>query len=322
MTDYGYLLPTRGAVLTSDDEHTLTAKTAADVLGLARRAEAAGFRSVWVGDSVLAKPRHEPLSTLAAIAAETDAVYLGTAVYLPDLRNPVHVAHQAATVDQLSGGRLRLGVGVGIGPDVEAEYENLDRSFHERGARTNELLEIATELWDGSAVDHSGEYYDLEDASIGFEPVGELPIYVASAAFDPSDGFPKLIEERLRRYGDGWLPIAVGPEQYREGVAEIETMLEESGRSSETFHGGVYLDVVIDDDESRAIDTARSFYERYYPAWPSLSDEQVRSKGAFGSIETVRETIEAYEAAGVETITVRFTTDTQREQFRKFAPLV
>ncbi|WP_264182544.1 LLM class flavin-dependent oxidoreductase [Natrinema amylolyticum] len=315
-------MPTRGAVLTSDDEQALAAKTASDVLGLARRAEATGFSSVWVGDSVLAKPRHEPLSTLAAVASETEAVDLGTAVYLPDLRNPVHVAHQAATVDQLSGGRLRLGVGVGIGPDVEAEYANLDRTFRERGARTNELLEIVTELWNGDAVDYNGEYYDLEDASIGFEPVGEVPIYVASAAFDPSDGFPRSIEERLATHGDGWLPIGFGPEQYRDGFGEIAALLEESGRSSDTFRKAIYLDVVIDEDESRAIETARSFYERYYPAWPTLSDDQIRDKGAFGPIETVRETIDAYEAAGVETIAVRFTTDAQRKQLRTFAPLV
>ncbi|THE65989.1 LLM class flavin-dependent oxidoreductase [Salinadaptatus halalkaliphilus] len=322
MANYGYLLPTRGAVLTSDGEHTLTAKTASDVLGLARRAETMGFSSVWVGDSILAKPRHEPLSTLAAVAAETDAVDLGTAVYLPDLRNPVHVAHQVATVDQLSGGRLKLGVGVGIGSDVEAEYANLDRSFGDRGARTNELLEIATGLWDGNSVDYSGAYYDLEDASIGFEPVGDVPIYVASAAFDPADGFPKLIEERLANYGGGWLPIGIDPGQYSDGFAAIETLLADAGRSTDAFGAGIYLDVVIDEDQSRALERARSFYDRYYPAWPTLTDDQIRAKGAFGPLETVRETIEAYDDAGVDTIAVRFTTDTQREQLRQFASLV
>lgn len=75
-----------------------------------------GYRSVWVGDSVLAKPRLEPLSTLAAVATATSAVELGTAVYLPVLRHPIHVAHATATVDQLSGGRLSLGLVLASGP--------------------------------------------------------------------------------------------------------------------------------------------------------------------------------------------------------------
>ncbi|MFW6384641.1 MAG: LLM class flavin-dependent oxidoreductase, partial [Halodesulfurarchaeum sp.] len=68
MPSYGYLLPTRGVVLSSDDSSTLAAKVESDVVGLARRAEALGFSGVWVGDSVLAKPRLDPLSTLAAVA--------------------------------------------------------------------------------------------------------------------------------------------------------------------------------------------------------------------------------------------------------------
>jgi hypothetical protein len=92
MASHGFLLPTRNSVMTSDDAATLTAKTNSDGVGLAERAESAGFDSVWVGDSVLAKPRHEPLTTLAALATATESVSLGTAAYLPPLRHPVHVA--------------------------------------------------------------------------------------------------------------------------------------------------------------------------------------------------------------------------------------
>jgi hypothetical protein len=92
MASHGFLLPTRNSVMTSDDAATLTAKTNSDVVGLAERAESAGFDSVWVGDSVLAKPRHEPLTTLAALATATESVSLGTAACLPPLRHPVHVA--------------------------------------------------------------------------------------------------------------------------------------------------------------------------------------------------------------------------------------
>ena len=99
----GYLLPTREQIM--EGRHD-----AASLLALAERAEALGYDSVWVGDSVLARPRHDPLTLLAAVAARVPRVMLGTAVLLPALRNPVLLAHQVATLDQVSEGRFILGV--------------------------------------------------------------------------------------------------------------------------------------------------------------------------------------------------------------------
>ena len=87
-------------------------------MDLAKNAEAAGFDSVWAGDSLLAKPRAEPLALLAGIATATERVSLGTAVLLSAMRNPVQLAQMAATVDALSGGRLILGIGGGPGGEA------------------------------------------------------------------------------------------------------------------------------------------------------------------------------------------------------------
>jgi len=318
MARYGYLLPTRGSVLTSGDAQTLAAKTAADVIGLAGRGEALGFDSVWVGDSVLAKPRHDPLSTLAALATATDSVGLGTAVHLPPLRHPVHVAHRTATVDQLAGGRLRWGAGVGSGPAVEAEYENLGVPYAERGARMDELLEVVTALWDGDPVDYDGTYYQLEDASIGFSPPGDLPIYIATSAFDE---FPSRVLDRIATHADGWFPISLSPEAYSTGLETVRDAVSEADRSPDSVDPAFYLDVVIDDDEAGAIDAARDFYERYYPAMTDPSDEEVRTHGVFGTADAVAERIEAYQDAGVETLVVRFTSAEQRAQLQRFADL-
>jgi alkanesulfonate monooxygenase SsuD/methylene tetrahydromethanopterin reductase-like flavin-dependent oxidoreductase (luciferase family) len=100
----GYLLPTRERVMEGQPE-------TGPLLALAERAEGLGFDSVWVGDSLLARPRHDPLTLLAAVAARTRKVHLGTAVFLPALRNPVVLAHQLATLDQISEGRLVLASG-------------------------------------------------------------------------------------------------------------------------------------------------------------------------------------------------------------------
>lgn len=322
MPNFGYLLPTRGVVLSSTDPDTIAAKTEADIIGLAKRAEALDFTSVWVGDSILAKPRLEPLSTLAGVATATDAVGLGTAVYLPNLRHPVNVAHLTTTVDQLSGGRLALGIGVGIGSDVEQEHANLDIPFEHRGRRLDELLDCVTALWEGQAVTYDGSVYSLDQASIGFEPVREPPLYIASAAFDASDGFPRPIRERLIEHGDGWLPIALSPDTYASALARIQDRLKSAGRAASGFDPALYLDVVIDADQERALDTARAFYDAYYPAWDTLSDAEIKARGAFGPPAHVAETIAAYDDAGVETFVVRFTAPDQRSQLAQFTTLI
>ena len=321
MASFGYLLPTRGAVLGSDDAATLAAKARADVVGLARRAEAAGFGSAWVGDSVLAKPRLDALTTLAAVAGATEAVDLGTAVHLPGLRHPVNFAHVTATLDQLAGGRLRLGVGVGIGEDVEAEYANLDLDFSTRGARLTEALDVARALWSGEPVDHDGEFVSLSDAGIGFGPARTPPVYVASAAFDVADGFPGLVRDRLARHGDGWLPIGVDPDEYAAGLAHARDAVEAAGRDPDALDPALYLDVLVG-DRDELLEEAAAFHRAYYPARPEPTEAYLLGRGALGAPAEVAETIDGFREAGVETFVVRFPTSEQRTQLRRFADLV
>ena len=122
----GYLLPTRESIMEGRPE-------AGPLLALAERAEALGYDSVWIGDSLLARPRHEPITMLAAVAARTRKVKVGTAVLLPALRNPVLLAHQVATLDQVSEGRLILGVGIATDvPNIRAEFRAAGVPFEKR----------------------------------------------------------------------------------------------------------------------------------------------------------------------------------------------
>lgn len=325
MTTFGYLLPTRGTVFSSSSATELTARASADVVGLATRAESLGYESAWVGDSVLAKPRFEPLVTLGAVAAATDSIELGTAVYLPVLRHPVHVAHATATLDQLSGGRLSLGVGVGVRPPEREEMRQLGIDDGARGAMLNEALAIVSGLWGGTAIDHDGDHYTLENASIGFEPARKPPIYVASAAFDPSTGFPRTIRRRLAEHGDGWLPIAMPPEAYAAGLDHIRDAIEGTDRAPLT--PGYYIDVVLADSESAALEDAREFYRNYYGEQVTyqsddvLSDEAIRKRGAFGPPDAVEARLAEYVEAGAERFVVRFPTSEQRRQLRAFASI-
>lgn len=328
MVDFGYLLPTRGIVSSSDGSAELTARVQSDAVDISRRAESLGFDSLWVGDSVLAKPRLEPLSTLSAVSTATESVDLGTAVYLPNLRHPVHVAHQTATLDRLSGGRFSLAVGVGVRPPEREEMEQLGVEFERRGAMLNEGLSVLRDLWSGEPVSIDGEFYDLSEASIGFQPCRPPSVYVASAAFDPRKGFPRTIRERLAEHADGWMPISMSSETFAAGAENLGELLEDAGRDPGRFDRAYYIDVVIDESEAAAIDQARAFLKRYYGGQVSydsdeaFSDEDVRERGVFGPRERVAEYFAEFADAGVEEFVVRFTADSQREQLNRFAPLL
>src|SRR5229473_7169465 len=113
----GLLLPSREVLLWANSDLTF-------VIEAARRAERAGYDSVWVGDSLLARPRGEPLTLLAGVAGATARVRLGTAVLLPLLRHPVSLAHALATLDRVSAGRVIVGVGPGAElPGTHAELK-------------------------------------------------------------------------------------------------------------------------------------------------------------------------------------------------------
>jgi alkanesulfonate monooxygenase SsuD/methylene tetrahydromethanopterin reductase-like flavin-dependent oxidoreductase (luciferase family) len=145
-TKIGYLLPTRENIMTGDPQ-------TGSLLDAARRAQSLGFDSIWVGDSLLARPRHDPLTLLAAVAAAVPDVELGPAVLLPALRNPVLLAHQLATLDQLSEGRLVLGVGIaGDTPAIRSEFAAAGVAFDGRVGRMMEGLRLAKQLWSGDPV--------------------------------------------------------------------------------------------------------------------------------------------------------------------------
>lgn len=321
MAEYGFLLPTRGAVLNSHSKQELSARLSAEVVGLAQRAESLGFRSVWIGDSVLAKPRPEPLTTLAAIGAATQSIQLGTGVYLPTLRDPVHVAHMTATVDQLSGGRLMLGMGVGRGDAVRREYANLDRSFERRGRLLDETLETITHLWTGESVDINGTLLNYEDAGIGFSPLRQPPIYLPYHAPTPGEPYPEYIQHRFVTYADGWLPNRISPEVYSTELEYIREILEANGRDSSTVQPAFYHNVVVAETEREALDEAKAFLTAYYPRFDDLTDEQVQKLGVYGPPDHVAAYLQTYIEAGVEHFVTRFTASNQAEQLDRFASL-
>src|SRR5882724_3667721 len=201
MPRLGYLLPTRERIMGGQPE-------TASLLVLAERAEALGFDSIWVGDSLLARPRHDALTLLTAVAARTRGVELGTAVLLPALRNPVLLAHQVATLDQVAEGRLILGVGIAADvPNIRAEFTAAGVPFEKRVGRLLEGLRLARSLWSGKPVDWDGRW-KVEHGVLGPTPhrPGGPPIWIGGS-------LPASLERAGRAF-DGWLPIAPDADQW------------------------------------------------------------------------------------------------------------
>src|SRR5437667_3308900 len=293
----GYLLPTRESVMEGRP-------AAAPLIALAERAEGLGYDSIWVGDSILARPRHEPLTLLSAVAARTRKAELGTAVLLPALRNPVVLAHGIATLDQISEGRFILGVGIASDvANIRAEFVACSVPFEKRVGRMLEGLRLARELWTGKPVSWNGRWV-MENAMLGPTPhrPGGPPIWIG--------GMVRASLERVGRLYDGWFPNAPDPARWREQWAEIGAIAREAGRDPAQLTGAVYLTLTIDDDKARAEARMNAFMEGYYgrPA----AEMRARQATYAGPAEGAAAWLARWVEAGVGHLVLRFAGDHQR----------
>jgi alkanesulfonate monooxygenase SsuD/methylene tetrahydromethanopterin reductase-like flavin-dependent oxidoreductase (luciferase family) len=273
-------------------------------LALADRAEALGYESIWVGDSILARPRHEPLTLLAAVGARTRRAELGTAVLLPALRNPVVLAHQIATLDQICEGRFILGVGIASDvPNIRAEFVACGVPFEKRVGRMLEGLRLCRELWTGKPVNWNGRWV-VEEGTVGPTPhrPGGPPIWIG--------GMVRASLERVGRLYDGWFPNAPDPERYRAQWDEIHGIAREAGRDPAALTGAIYLTLTVDDDAARADRRMNEFLWNYYgrPA-----EEMRRRQACYaGPAGGVGEWINGFVEAGASHVVLRFAGDHQR----------
>lgn len=293
----GYLLPTRERIMEGRPE-------AAPLLALAERAEGLGFDSVWVGDSLLSRPRHEPLTLLAAVAGRTRKVKLGTAVLLPALRNPVILAHQIATLDQVSDGRVIIGAGIAADlPRIRAEFLAAGVPFEKRIGRMLEGLRLCRALWTGKPVDWEGRWTVKGDvlAPTPVQPGGP-PIW--------GGGMVRAGLERAARYFDGWFPNGPAPERWGSDWLEVKEMAREAGRDPGRLTGATYLTLAIDDDTARADRRITEYLVGYYgqPA------EVLRKHHTYyaGSASGAAEWLDKYAQAGVNHLVLRFAGDHER----------
>ncbi|MBI4464980.1 MAG: LLM class flavin-dependent oxidoreductase [Acidobacteria bacterium] len=304
---FGYLIPTREAVMSAPDGRADIQR----MLELAIRAEKKGFDSVWVGDSILARPRFEALTTLAAIAARTERVQLGTAVYLTPLRPPVPLAHTVGNLDLLSGGRLLFGIGVGPPtPPVEAEYAACGVAFHRRGRLQEEGLQIMKGLWQGQPFSFRGKFLEVHNATLHPLPAreGGPPVLMAGASERPL--------RRLARLADGWLPICPTPQSVSKDWSRIQTYCSEVGRDPSPLLRILYVTVNVHRDVERAAREMEAFLKAYYGA----AYEQITRTQAIraGEPERCAEFLQAFIQVGIRHFVVRFAAPDQEQQMDRF----
>lgn len=238
-----------GVVMTEQDRR--------GVLAIARRIEAAGFDSIWVGDHVsFYVPILESLTLLSFVAAATERVRLGTSVYLLPLRHPTTTAKVSATLDVLSGGRLVLGVGVG--GEYPLEFEAAGIPVTERGSRANESIAVLRKLWTEHGAAHDGKHFRFGAVSLDPKPLqaGGPPILVG--------GRKETAFRRAGRLGDGYISHMCSPEMYAQNLDTIRRHAIAVGRRDIPFEAAAFLFTILDDDYEAALDRAANMLQMVY----------------------------------------------------------
>jgi len=303
----GVLLPHRGVVIQSARRPPLE-----QCWTVARMADAADM-DVWVGDSVVAKPRLEPLTTLAYVAAITTRARLGTAVLLPALRQPTVLAHALANIDQISGGRLVLGLGVGWKlPAIGREWEACGRVHKRRVKDLEEHVAVWRKLWSGQPVTYQGSDFKLTGHTLGPLPWLEAGPPILMTAGNRGEFIPAQID-RFARLGDGIITTYLTDDDCRKLRQLGDEALAKHGRSLPNFPICVYTTVRIADDVARAEADTQKFLQEYYGGGVNY-----RGLMGLGPAAKVVETLKLYEAAGVTELCVRFAGTDQIAQLEQF----
>ena len=253
--------------------------------------------SVWQGGHVL--PRQatgEAITRLALLTAWTERVRVGTAILLLPLYHPVIVAKQIADLDAWSGGRVS--VGVGVGGEFPHEFEAVGVPVGERGARTDEAMQVLRALWAGGPVTHHGRFFDLDDVTL-------RPVAPPGAGDAPgrTGGPPLLVSgrkapamRRAARLGDGWMPYLMSPDAYARSVGTIAAEAEATGRDLTGFEWMLFTYCSIRRDGDRARDDVAQFLGRAYGDKPAAMLERIAPAG---TPDEVVARFQAYVDAGV-----------------------
>lgn len=254
-----------------------------EIVKIAQIAEELGFDSIWVSDHVIIPDAHkgfgnvfyDPFIALSYIAAKTRKIKLGTSVIVLPYRNPVVMAKMISTLDNLSDGRIILGVGSGW---LKEEFEALGIAYEKRGELTDEMLKVLKILWTEDSPEFKGSYYNF--SNIKFLP---KPLQKPYPQVWVGGGTKKAIE-RAVEYGQGWQPVGLSPEKLGEKMPYLKSLLQ--NHNTENFEVSLRRTIEITNKD--------------------LSQEEILR----GSIEKIVRGIREYKKIGVDHLLLHFLSGT------------
>lgn len=220
-----------------------------DVADSARQIESLGFDVIGCGEHVSFHGNTaNAFISLSVAAGVTERVGLMSTITLVPLYPAALLAKLGAALDCASDGRFMLGVGVG--GEFPNEFEACGVPVSERGARTNDALEVVRRTWTGTNVSYDGRFTTLKDFSLKPLPVQKPrpPIWVS--------GRKDAAMKRAARYADGWLPYMYTPEQLADSIAKIRAFREEAGQDMSDFTPGLYIFTAMHEDGDTAVKMA------------------------------------------------------------------
>ncbi len=320
---FGLTLANRGVII--------GAVKASDLIRMTELAETSGaFDAVWVGDSLLAKPRLESVALLSALAAVTSKIRLAVGCMATFVhRHPVLFAQQWASLDVISNGRSWLVVCMG-GPNEQSAAQALEHTVmgiqaKERPARMTEGITILRKLFAEKNVSHHGRFYQFDNVTVEPRPVQQpCPIWIASnptgltwkdGASAPADIIERSFR-RVARYADGWMTNKVGPAEFSRQWARILEMAREEGRDPAQLGNALYHNINIQTDRKAALEESKGFLDKYYTS--NFSAAFVEGFTTAGTPRECVAELKNYFNSGLQHITLRLTSWDQETQLKRF----
>ena len=260
------------------------------------KVEELGYDSVWVWDHMLLGvdpnfPIIDSLTVLTGIAARTSRIKMGTGILVLPLRNPVALAKQLASMDQLSQGRMVMGMAAGW---YKREFDAMGIPFDKRGKLMDENLEIMTRLWTEHMVD--GEYMNHKISAAVMYPKPyqkpRMPILIG--------GYVDVVLKRAAVKGDGWLTYFYKPEDFKRSWDKMRNFAAEAGKDPDTLLNASQLPICVGKSKAAVQDEMMDWLNKEWD-FPSHSDCS-RESAVMGTVDECVEQLREHIKVGVQKI--------------------
>ena len=260
-----------------------------NVVNFAKKCEQMGADSMWTIDRV-AYDNLESLTILAAAAATTRKIRLGTSVLLAGLRHPALLAKTVATLDFISNGRLTLGVGFG---SRESDFSAVEVPWEARGSRAVEGIQLMKRLWTEENVTHKGRFFDVQNLTLGPRPIQKpIPIWTGGSA--------DIALKRAGTWANGFICGSSAIPDFPSTWEKVAQYARASGRDPKEIEKAGLTFMAVNDDHDKAVKTVEGYVMRYYGRLRA----DVANTSLVGSPAAVAERIEAFLSRGLDTLII------------------